>query len=79
MFDNINQNNVKPNGIDCFYKVEKNVCTRFMVVKSGRGILFHHSNGKSEPVLGTCGIFCREQKSLKMHCKKKHDMITEWQ
>lgn len=72
MFDNVNQNNVKPNGIDCFYSVEKNMCTRFMVIKSGSKILFHHSNGKSEPVLGTntCGIFFREQKSLKMHCKK---------
>lgn len=72
MFDNVNQNNVKLNGIDCFYSVEKNMCTRFMVIKSGSQILFHHSNGKSEPVLGTntCGIFFREQKSLKVHCKK---------
>lgn len=43
-----------------------------MVTKSGSRILFHHSNCKNKPVLGrnTCGIFCREQKSLKMHCKK---------
>lgn len=43
-----------------------------MTVKSENRILFHHSDGKNEPVLGTntCEIFYREQKSIKMHYKK---------
>lgn len=43
-----------------------------MIVKSENRILFHHSNGKNEPVLATntCEIFYREQKSIKMHYKK---------
>lgn len=69
MFDNINQNYSKANGIDCFHE---NVCTRFVIVRSENGILFHHWNGKNQPVLGTntCEIFYREQKSIKMHYER---------